>query len=121
MQKLGSLILQGSDVTDDDLQHLSGIPLLNVDLQETGINGTGLRYLQPNADWTSVNLRNCRSLNVDTLSHFQSWSAASILLTDEEFHGFDKHDRPIIHGEFYEKARQIICGNRPESECAQVR
>lgn len=121
MSKLGSLILQGSDVADADLQHLTGIPLLNVDLRETGINGSGLRYLQPNDDWTSIDLRYCQNLNVDTLSHFQSWSSATITVTDGEFHGFDEHDRPVVHGALYKKARQAICGDRPETECAQVR
>jgi Leucine Rich Repeat (LRR) protein len=119
LTNLGDLNLQGSDITDEDLQYLSGIHLRSINLSDTEISGAGLKYLHPHWKWTWVELLNCARLDAQFLAHFRGWDRSTIRLTPYKWSG-DRYSADELR--LLESAKRIICADQPENVCGtQIR
>jgi hypothetical protein len=119
LKNIGDLQLKGSDVVDQDLRYLHGKNLRSIDLRDTEINGSGLRFLMPNKKWTFVNLAGCEHLQPHYLSHFRGWRRATISLVGYKWSG-EKYTQAEL--QLLAQAKRIICDGRPEKLCGtQIR
>jgi hypothetical protein len=119
LASIGDLRLKGSDVVDGDLKYLQGMNLRSIDLSDTKISGSGLRYLKPNQKWTFVNLTGCDGLRPEYLSHFRGWRRATISVVGYKWSGGKYSEAEL---QLLATARRIICDGRPENLCGtQIR
>ena len=116
MSNIGDIELKGSNVKDDDLKYLANINLRSIELSNTKISGSGLRYLKPHKKWMSVALYDCDRLEPKYLAHFKGWNRSTIGLVSHTSVK-SRHKRDII-----DRAQQIICDGKPENICGiQIR
>ena len=119
LAQIGDLDLRGSDISDDDLKHLAGVELRSIALSRTSITGAGLRHLKPHKKWIFVSLEDCERLDPAHLAHFRGWKRATIRVTSNRYND-PRHK--VRMDALLNKAREIICDNRPEESCGtQIR
>jgi hypothetical protein len=113
MSRIGELRLQGSDVTDADLSHLSSLKLRSLDLSGTGIDGSGLAHIQGDPHWLFLTVVGCPNLKVEQLARFKTNKRLTIRLTSS------RYDRKPEgrERELLERARQVVCDGRDEQAC----
>lgn len=119
LAKIGEIDLSGSDAKDDDLRYLAGMDLHSINLDNTKITGSGLRYLKPTKKWMSVGLEDCDGLDPRYLSHFKGWKNSTIRLVERKSNaGENTAEEEVL----LQSARKIICDDRPEDVCGiQIR
>jgi len=119
LSSLGDISLSNSDITDEDLEFISGANLRSIDLSGTRIIGSGLKHLKPHRKWIFVNLDDCVRLDPKYLAHFRGWKRATIRLVDYKGEGetYSENEKRLLS-----VARELICDGQPESIChTQIR
>jgi hypothetical protein len=116
---IGEIDVEGSDVTDADLEHLAHVRFRSINLARTAITGEGLRHLSPHPTrWTAVDLRGCADLDPKFLVHFRGWKRATILLVDNRSSPLPSQEESTL----LDAARRVICDEQPETVCGtQIR